>query len=218
MNSKADRRLRSRPNLARQQTPTPAAAAADGIRWSASWPSRSPRCWPASTPMRWLGCSGSGWPPGSHHRPQRRPGWAGHSGRWPSTARPCAAVAPGLRFPTPPRRCTSPPSPVAAYQTMAQGDGVWLTSLTHTQASPARLADLVRGHRGIEALHPHPRRHLRRGRLSGPHWQRSQGHGDRAQRRRRAPWVMQPGHIAAALRRNARDATRPLILLGITFP
>jgi predicted transposase YbfD/YdcC len=28
-----------------------------------------------------------------------------------------------------------------------------LTSLTHLQASPARLADLVRGHWGIEALH-----------------------------------------------------------------
>jgi hypothetical protein len=53
-----------------------------------------------------------------------------------------------------------------------------VTSLTAAHASPARLADYVRGHWGIEALH-----HIR---------------------------------IAAALRRNARDPTRVLPLLGVT--
>jgi hypothetical protein len=58
-----------------------------------------------------------------------------------------------------------------------------VTSLTAAQASPARLADYVRGHWGIEALH-----HIR------------------------------DVTLAAALRRNARDATRVLPLLGITSP
>jgi predicted transposase YbfD/YdcC len=93
-----------------------------------------------------------------------------------------------------------------------------ITSLTAAQAHPARLADYVRGHWGIEALH-HIRdttfaedaSQLRSG--SAPHAMASlrnlavgilRRHGDR--------------NIAAALRRNARDATRVLPLLGITSP
>jgi hypothetical protein len=45
-----------------------------------------------------------------------------------------------------------------------------VTNLTAAQASPARLADWIRGHWGIEALH-YIRDHLRQGRLPGPHRQ-----------------------------------------------
>jgi predicted transposase YbfD/YdcC len=55
-----------------------------------------------------------------------------------------------------------------------------VTSLTAAQASPARLADWIRGHWGIEALPPPPRCHLRRGRLEGPHRHRPAGHGQPA--------------------------------------
>ena len=47
-----------------------------------------------------------------------------------------------------------------------------ITSLPFDQASPARLADLLRGHWAIESAAPRPRRHLRRGRLPGPHRRR----------------------------------------------
>ena len=92
-----------------------------------------------------------------------------------------------------------------------------VTNLTAAQASPARLADYVRGHWGIEALH-----HLRDTFAEDASQTRTgtapqamaslrnlaigilRAHGDRT--------------IAAALRRNARDATRLLPLLGITSP
>jgi predicted transposase YbfD/YdcC len=93
-----------------------------------------------------------------------------------------------------------------------------ITSLTAAQTSPARLADWIRGHWAIEALH-HIRdvtfaedaSQIRTG--SAPHAMASlrnlaigilRRHGDR--------------NIAAALRYHARDATRVLPLLGITSP
>jgi hypothetical protein len=93
-----------------------------------------------------------------------------------------------------------------------------VTSLTAAQAHPARLADYVRGHWSIEGVAPPPRCHLRRGRLPGPH-----RHHPRAMAslRNLAIGILHAhGHrnIAAALRRNARDATRVLPLLGITSP
>jgi predicted transposase YbfD/YdcC len=93
-----------------------------------------------------------------------------------------------------------------------------ITSLTAAQARPARLADYIRGHWGIEALH-----HIRDVTLAE----------DASQvRTRTAPRAMASlrnlaiaalrahGHrnIAAALRYYARDATRVLPLLGITSP
>jgi hypothetical protein len=62
-----------------------------------------------------------------------------------------------------------------------------VTSLTAAQASPARLADYVRGHWGIEALPPPPRRHPHRGRLPDPHRHRAPRHGQPAQPRHRHP-------------------------------
>jgi predicted transposase YbfD/YdcC len=93
-----------------------------------------------------------------------------------------------------------------------------VTNLSAAQASPARLADWIRGHWGIEALH-----HIRDTTFAEDASQLRTGN---------APWAMASlrnlavgilrarGHrnIAAALRRNARDATRVLPLLGITDP
>ena len=85
------------------------------------------------------------------------------------------------------------------------------------QASPARLADLLRGHWAIEALH-----HLRDVTLCEDSSQTRTG---------AAPNVMAclrnlvigvlcragPVNVAAALRRHARDPRRPLATLGISL-
>jgi predicted transposase YbfD/YdcC len=91
-----------------------------------------------------------------------------------------------------------------------------VTSLPFEQASPARLADLVRGHWAIEALH-----HIRDVTLAEDASQvRTDG----------GPHVMAtlrnlvigvlcragPVNVATALRRHARDPHRPLATLGIT--
>jgi predicted transposase YbfD/YdcC len=92
-----------------------------------------------------------------------------------------------------------------------------ITSLTHAQASPARLADYLRGHWRIE---------------NGLHWVRDVTFGEDASQVRAGtgPQAMAclrnlvigalsragPVNTAAALRHHARDATRPLATLGIT--
>jgi predicted transposase YbfD/YdcC len=92
-----------------------------------------------------------------------------------------------------------------------------VTSLTFEQASPAHLADLLRGHWGIEALH-----HLRDVTFCEDASRVRTGAG---------PSVMAclrnlvigvlcragPVNVAAALRRHARDPRRPLAALGIRF-
>jgi len=93
-----------------------------------------------------------------------------------------------------------------------------VTSLTAAQAHPARLADWVRGHWGIEALH-----HLRDVTFTEDASQVRTGTAPRAMAslRNLAIGILRAhGHrnIAAALRRNARDATRVLPLLGFTSP
>jgi Transposase DDE domain len=93
-----------------------------------------------------------------------------------------------------------------------------VTSLTAAQASPARLADYIRGHWGIEALH-----HIRDVTFAEDASQTRTGAAPRvmASLRNLAIGILRRhGHrnIAAALRRNARDATRLLPLLGITSP
>jgi len=93
-----------------------------------------------------------------------------------------------------------------------------VTSLTAAQASPARLADWIRGHWGIEALH-----HLRDTTFAEDASQIRTGTAPRAMAslRNLAVGILHAhGHrnLAAALRRNARDATRVLPLLGITSP
>jgi predicted transposase YbfD/YdcC len=91
-----------------------------------------------------------------------------------------------------------------------------VTSLTAAQASPARLADWIRGHWGIEALH-----HLRDTTFAEDACQLRTGNTPRAMAslRNLAIGILHAHgdrNIAAALRRNARDATRVLPLLGIT--
>jgi hypothetical protein len=93
-----------------------------------------------------------------------------------------------------------------------------VTSLQAAQASPARLADWIRGHWGIEALH-----HIRDVTFAEDASQTRTGTAPRtmASLRNLAIGILHArGHrnIAAALRRNARDATRVLPLLGITSP
>jgi predicted transposase YbfD/YdcC len=93
-----------------------------------------------------------------------------------------------------------------------------VTSLTAAQAHPARLADWIRGHWGIEALH-----HIRDVTFAEDAHQLRTGAAPQvtASLRNLAVAILRRhGHrnIAAALRRNARDATRVLPLLGITSP
>jgi hypothetical protein len=92
------------------------------------------------------------------------------------------------------------------------------TNLTAAQASPARLADYVRGHWGIEALH-----HIRDTTFAEDASQIRTGNAPRAMaslRNLAIGFLRLRGHrnIAAALRRNARDPTRLLPLLGIISP
>jgi hypothetical protein len=92
-----------------------------------------------------------------------------------------------------------------------------VTSLPFEQASPARLADLLRGHWAIEALHylrdvtfAEDASQVRSG--SGPHVM--------ATLRNLVIGVLcqaGPVNVAAALRRHARDPHRPLATLGITL-
>jgi predicted transposase YbfD/YdcC len=91
-----------------------------------------------------------------------------------------------------------------------------VTSLTAAQASPGRLADWIRGHWGIEALH-----HIRDTTFAEDASQVRTGNAPRAMAslRNLAIGILRLHgyrNIAGALRRNARDPTRPLILLGIT--
>jgi predicted transposase YbfD/YdcC len=93
-----------------------------------------------------------------------------------------------------------------------------VTNLTAIQASPARLADYIRGHWGIEALH-----HIRDTTFAEDASQTRTGTAPRAMASLRNLAIgMLHAHshrnIAVALRRNARDATRPLALLGIPGP
>lgn len=90
-----------------------------------------------------------------------------------------------------------------------------VTSLTAEQATPAQLAELVRDHWKIEALH-----HVRDTTFAEDASQLRTGNAPRAM----ATWrnlaigaLRTAGvkNIAAGLRRNARDPRRPLALLGL---
>jgi predicted transposase YbfD/YdcC len=92
-----------------------------------------------------------------------------------------------------------------------------ITSLPHAQASPARLADLIRGHWVIEALH-----HIRDVTFSEDASQVRTGTAPQvmASLRNLAIGVLSragPINLAAALRHHGRDPARPLTTLGIAL-
>jgi len=91
-----------------------------------------------------------------------------------------------------------------------------ITSLTAVQARPAELAGHIRGHWGIEVLH-----HIRDVTYTEDASQVRTGNGPRAMAslRNLAIGILRcagRSNIAQALRHNARDALRPLALLGVT--
>jgi predicted transposase YbfD/YdcC len=92
-----------------------------------------------------------------------------------------------------------------------------VTSLTHAQARPARLADLIRGHWAIEALH-----HIRDVTFAEDGSQVRTGAGPSAMvclRNLAIGVLCRAGRVnlAAALRHHARDPARPLSTLGISY-
>jgi predicted transposase YbfD/YdcC len=92
-----------------------------------------------------------------------------------------------------------------------------VTSLTHAQVRPARLADLLRGHWAIEALH-----HVRDVTFAEDASQVRTGTGPQAMAclRNLAIGALSragPVNLAFALRHHARDPARPLTTLGITL-
>lgn len=105
-----------------------------------------------------------------------------------------------------PSRCRCP-SRVTVYA---------ITNLTARQAGPADLAGYIRGHWSIEALH-----HIRDVTYAEDASQVRTGNAPRtmASLRNLAIGILRHAgrtNIAQALRHNARDAFRPLTLLGIT--
>ncbi|MFE9629348.1 transposase [Streptomyces sp. NPDC006527] len=91
-----------------------------------------------------------------------------------------------------------------------------VTSLTAEQATPRQLASLVRDHWKVEAPH-----HVRNTTFAEDASQLRTGNAPRAMTtwRNLAIGVLRlngVANIAAGLRHNARDARRPLALLGLT--
>ena len=89
-----------------------------------------------------------------------------------------------------------------------------ITSLTHAQAGPARLADLLRGHWAIEALH-----HLRDVTFAEDACQVRTGSGPHvmATLRNLVIEVLCRGGAGQPRRRAAPPRPRPLDTLGITL-
>ena len=92
-----------------------------------------------------------------------------------------------------------------------------ITSLTHAQAGPARLADLIRGHWAIEALH-----HVRDTIFAEDGSQVRTGATPNVMATLRNLVIGElsragPVNVAAALRRHARNPRRPLATLGISL-
>jgi hypothetical protein len=110
------------------------------------------------------------------------------------------------------RMVGEPHGPARRWQTVTV---YAITSLPFTQASPARLADLLRGHWAIEAVH-----HLRDTTFAEDGSQVRTGAGPHvmATLRNLVIGVLSragPVNLAAALRHHARDPARPLATLGI---
>jgi hypothetical protein len=149
-------------------SPTRERPVAAATRWSPSWPWRPPRCWPArgrsprspnGPPRRPSRCARAGRPARRPRPPRRPPGPGPHPRPRP---RPCGAAHPQGRHRPPLRLPPRRPGPAGHRKTRDQHGnprrfttvtGYAITSLPFMQASPARLADLLRGHWAIEALH-----------------------------------------------------------------
>ncbi|HZA81860.1 MAG TPA: transposase [Actinomycetes bacterium] len=129
-------------------------------------------------------------------------------------SRPSRCITSGSR--TPRRSSRSPQASWPTHPAVANRDGVRDHQPQLRQASPARLADLLRGQWAIE---------------NGLHWVRDVTFAEDGSQVRTgaAPQVMAclrnlvigalsragPVNVAAALRRHARDPRRPLATLGI---
>jgi hypothetical protein len=92
-----------------------------------------------------------------------------------------------------------------------------VTSLSFVQAGPARLADLLRGHWAIEALH-----HVRDVTFCEDSSQTRTGSAPNVMAclRNLAIGVLSragPVNLAASQRHHSRDPCRPLVTLGIRF-
>jgi hypothetical protein len=92
-----------------------------------------------------------------------------------------------------------------------------ITSLTHARAGPARLADLIRGHWTIQALH-----HVRATTFAEDAAQVRTGATPDAMATLRNLVIgvlsrAGPVNVAAALPRHARNPRRPLATLGISL-
>jgi len=122
-------------------------------------------------------------------------------------------------FPHRPGHPGHPQGPRPRHPTVAdRGRLHRVTSLTFAQASPARLADLLRGHWAIE----HGLHYVPDVTFAEDAFQVRTGTAPQvmACRRNLAIGVLSragPVNLAAALRRHARDPTRPLATRGITL-
>jgi hypothetical protein len=158
------------------RSPTPESDAAAGMRWPRCWPSRSPPYWPAPSPWPPHPALPAGHPavarhpsPGPPPRPRPPPRGtpppAGHHRGWP-----------GLP-PRHPGPAGHPPGPVLARPALAHRDGVRGHQPHRGPGPPRPPGRLDPGSLGYRGVAPHPRHHLRRGRLPDPHRQHTTGHG-----------------------------------------
>jgi hypothetical protein len=145
-------------------------------------------------------------------RPRRHPPPPGHYRRWP-----------GLPHATQALRITRRVRPVhyLRWRTMAV---YAVTSLTAAHASPARLADYVRGHWGIEALHhlrdvtfaedapdPDRQRPPRDGQPAQPRHRHPARPRGLQHRRRAAPQRPRPHRVLPLLGVTSRETERPAL-------
>lgn len=128
------------------------------------------------------------------------------------------AVAAGIAFPHAAQaiQIRRRRRPLTATQRWSTQTSYAVTSLPASQATPAQLAQWVRGHWGIEALH-----HIRDVTYGEDASQIRTGNGPQvmATLRNLGIAILKPtGHtsIAAACRYHARDATRVLATLGLS--
>ena len=115
-----------------------------------------------------------------------------------------------------PRSSRSPAGPRPRRPVVADRDRLRVHQPTFAQASPARLADCLRGPLGDrERPAPRPRCHLRRRRLPDSDRHRPTHDGVPAQLGDRCAQPRRAVNLAAALGHHARDPARPVTTLGL---